>query len=84
MAPSSRPAGILGGFTGFLNRVLAAFGQPLTQKFVAHVISVLLTGTAVALLPLGLSTELNALIVLVAGVVSHWLAPNAPAGTPSA
>jgi hypothetical protein len=78
MAPTPSK-GVLGGLTGILNRVLSTFGQPLTQKFVAHVVSILLTGTAVALLPLGLSTELNAVIVLVAGLVAHWLAPHAPA-----
>jgi hypothetical protein len=78
---SPTPAkGVLGGFTSILNRVLAAFGQPLTQKFVAHASAVFLTGTAVALLPLGLATELNAVIVVVAGVAAHWIAPHAPTG----
>lgn len=73
---SSTPPGILGKITAVIAKTLALFGLPWTQKFVAHILTVGLTAAAVALLPLELSTQVNAAIVVVAGLVAHWLAPS--------
>jgi hypothetical protein len=60
-----------------INRVLGLVGVgPLSQKLVVQVITSGLTYAAVQLLPLGISQELNGLIVLVAGLVAHYLVPE--------
>lgn len=76
-APEPSELAKLGSALGKLVAWLPARIRP-TQKWVAHTVTVLLTGAAVAVLPLGLSGELNGAIVVLAGIVAHYVVPSGP------
>lgn len=65
----------IGQLLGKLVAWLPASIRP-TQKWVAHAVTTLLTAAAVFLLPLEASEQLNGFIVVVAGLVAHYIVPN--------
>lgn len=80
MAPTAASQGILAKIGQLLGKLVAWLpaGIRPTQKLVAHFVVTVLSAAAVAVLPLELSTQLNGLIVVLAGLVSHYVVPNGP------
>lgn len=79
MAPTAKSSVLtsIGTFLGKLVAFVPVQYRP-TQKMVAHAVTTALSAAAVAVLPLNLSVELNGVIVVVAGLVAHYIVPNGP------
>jgi hypothetical protein len=76
--PAHSSPGIFATIHAVFLRLLGGLGLHPSNKWVAHFVTNALTGLAVALLPLGISDVLNGVIVVIAGLVAHYVVPSEP------